>query len=171
MKVEIKYLTPENIKIFKGEFNTLNLLLIEDGILYKSVFVVSCFPVTNPYNFISVFYQKETGETEEIGIIKDISAFPEEEKNLIIETLNKHYFYYEIKKIIYIKWKFGFLLFKVETDKGEKEFYLKWERSRAIDIGRKGKLLIDIFEDRYIIPDVQELTPIERNMFTKFIYW
>jgi hypothetical protein len=171
MKVEIKYLTPENIKIFKGEFNTLNLLLIEDGILYKSVFVVSCFPVTNPYNFISVFYQKETGETEEIGIIKDISAFPEEEKNLIIETLNKHYFYYEIKKIIDIKWKFGFLLFKVETDKGEKEFYLKWERSRAIDIGRKGKLLIDIFEDRYIIPDVQELTPIERNMFTKFIYW
>jgi hypothetical protein len=171
MKVEIKYLTPENIKIFKGEFNTLNLLLIEDGILYKSVFVVSCFPVTNPYNFISVFYQKETGETEEIGIIKDISAFPEEEKNLIIETLNKHYFYYEIKKIIYIKWKFGFLLFKVETDKGEKEFYLKWERSKAIDIGRKGKLLIDIFEDRYIIPDVQELTPIERNMFTKFIYW
>jgi hypothetical protein len=171
MKVEIKYLTPENIKIFKGEFNTLNLLLIEDGILYKSVFVVSCFPVTNPYNFISVFYQKETGETEEIGIIKDISAFPEEEKNLIIETLNKHYFYYEIKKIIDIKWKFGFLLFKVETDKGEKEFYLKWERSKAIDIGRKGKLLIDIFEDRYIIPDVQELTPIERNMFTKFIYW
>jgi hypothetical protein len=171
MNIEIKYLTPENIKILKVEFNTINLLLIEEGILYKSVFVVSCFPITNPYNFISVFYQKETGEIEEIGIIKDISIFPEEEKKLIIETLNKHYFYYEITKINDIKWKFGFLLFKVETDKGEKEFYLKWERSRAIDIGKKGKLLIDIFEDRYIIPDVQKLTPMERNMFTKFIYW
>lgn len=166
-----EYLTPENVKFSKGELNNLNLLLVKEGIFYKSVFIVSCFPVSNPYNFLSVFYQKETGEIEEIGIIKDVSIFPEEEKKLILDTLNKHYFYYEITKIIDIKWKFGFLLFKVETDKGEKQFYLKWERSKAIDIGKKGKLLIDIFEDRYIIPDVQNLTPIEKNLFTKFIYW
>ncbi|MGB9677304.1 MAG: DUF1854 domain-containing protein [Candidatus Ratteibacteria bacterium] len=171
MKVKKDYLTPDNIKILKGEFNSINLLLIEEGILYKSVFAVSCFPVSNPYNFISMCYQKETGEIEEIGIIKDVSIFPEEEKKLIIETLNKHYFYYEITKIFDIKWKFGFLLFKVETDKGERDFYLKWERNRAIDIGKDGKLLIDIFEDRYIIPDIQKLTPVEKNLFTKFIYW
>ncbi|MCS7181183.1 MAG: DUF1854 domain-containing protein [bacterium] len=171
MNPKKEYLTPENIKIFKGEFNTINVYLVEEEILYKGVFVVSCFPISNPYNFISIFYQKETGEVEEIGIIKDISIFSEEEKKLILETLNKHYFSYEIRRIIDIRWKFGFLLFVVETDKGEKQFYLKWERSRAIEIGKRGKILIDIFEDRYVIPDVQKLTPIEKNLFTRFIYW
>ncbi|MFN4227239.1 MAG: DUF1854 domain-containing protein [Candidatus Ratteibacteria bacterium] len=166
-----EYLTPKNIKILKGEFNTINLFLIEKKILYKNVFVVSCFPISNPFNFLSVFYQKESGEIEEIGIIKNISIFTEEERKLIMETLKKYYFYYEITKIIDIKWKFGFLLFKVETDKGERQFYLKWERSKAIDIGNHGKLLIDVFEDRYVVPNVEKLSPLEKNIFTRFIYW
>lgn len=170
MSSKIEYLTPENTKISKGEFDTINIFL-KDGRIYKGVFAVSCFPVSQPYKFISLFYQKETGEVEEIGIIKDVLIFPDEEKKLILETLNKHYFSFVIKKITDIKWKFGFLLFKVETDKGEKEFYLKWERSRTIDFGEKGKILIDVFEDRYIIPDVEKLTPFEKNLFTKYIYW
>ena len=170
MSEKIEYLTHENIKIEEGEFETLNVIL-KNGIIYKGVFAVSCFPIKEPVRFISLFYQTQTGEIKEIGIIKDILDFPEEERVLILETLNKHYFAYIIKKIIDIKWKFGFLLFDVETDKGEKHFYLRWERSSAIDYKEKGKILIDIFEDRYIIPDIEKLTPIEKNIFTKYIYW
>ncbi|MCM8804316.1 MAG: DUF1854 domain-containing protein [Candidatus Omnitrophica bacterium] len=170
MNNKIEYLTPKNIKILRGEFNTINIFL-KDGRIYKGVVAISCFPIREPYKFISLFYQKETGEIEEIGIIKDVLIFPEEEKKLILETLNKHYFSFVITKIFDIKWEFGFLLFDVKTDKGEKKFYLKWERSRAIDFGERGKILIDIFEDRYIIPDVEKLTQFEKNLFTKFIYW
>ncbi|MGC8976401.1 MAG: DUF1854 domain-containing protein [Candidatus Ratteibacteria bacterium] len=166
----IKYLTPENTKIIKGEFDTINIVL-KDGRIYKGVFAVSAFPVREPNKFISLFYQKDNGEMEEIGIIKDISIFPEKEKKLILETLNKHYFSFIIIKIINIVWKFGFLLFNVETDKGERQFYLKWERSRAIDYGEKGKILIDALEDRYIIPNIEKLTQFEKNLFTKYIYW
>lgn len=167
----IDFLNPKNIKIFKGEFDTINVLKIKEGIVYKNVFFVSCFPISSPYKFISLFYQKETGEIEEIGIIKDISEFPDEERKLIFEAINKNYFCYTIKKIIDIKWRFGFLLFIVETDKGEKQFYLKWERNKAIELGKKGKILIDVFEDRYIIPDIEKLTPVEKTLFTKYIYW
>jgi len=170
MNNKIEYLTPENTKIEEGEFDTLNVFL-KNGMSYKGVFAVSCFPIKEPTKFISLFYQTPTGEIEEIGIIKDILDFPEDERILILEILNKHYFGYIIKKIIDIKWKFGFLLFDVETDKGKRQFYLRWQRSSAIDYKEKGKILIDVFEDRYIIPNIEELTPVERNIFTKYIYW
>ena len=171
MNDKIEYLTPENIKIIEGRFDTIDILLLKTGSIYKGVFAVSCFPIKAPYKFISLFYQKENGEIEEIGIIKDVSVFSEEEKKLILSTLNKHYFSYEITKIIDIKWKFGFLFFDVETDKGKKQFYLRWERSKAVDLGEKGKILIDIFEDRYVITDIDKLSPMEKTLFTRFIYW
>lgn len=169
MNNEIEYLTPQNTKILRGKFNTMNVLYKRN--LYKGVFAVSCFPVREPYKFISLFYQNENGEIEEIGIIKDIKDFSDEERKILIETLNKHYFSFIITKINDIKWRFGFLLFDVETDKGKREFYLKWERSRAIDYGERGKILIDVFEDRYIVPDIEKLSLFEKNLFTKFIYW
>jgi len=170
MNDKIEYLTPENTKIEKGEFETLNVFL-KNGKSYKGVFAIACFPIKLPNKFISLFYQTSIGEVEEIGIIKDIFDFPEEERILIYKMLNKNYFSYVIKKIVDIQWKFGFLLFNVETDKGEKQFYLRWQRNSAIEYREKGKILIDIFEDRYIVPDVEKLTPFEKNLFTKYIYW
>ncbi|MCM8772365.1 MAG: DUF1854 domain-containing protein [Candidatus Omnitrophica bacterium] len=171
MNDKLKFLTSKNTKILKGEFETMDVYFVETETLYKNVFAISCFPIREPLKFISLFYQKENGEFEEIGIIKDIFDFSENERRLILKTLNKHYFSYKIIRIFDIKWKFGFLLFHVLTDKGEKEFYLKWERSKTIDFGKKGKILIDVFEDRYLIEDIESFSPMEKNMFKRFIYW
>ncbi|MCM8818811.1 MAG: DUF1854 domain-containing protein [Candidatus Omnitrophica bacterium] len=171
MNNKIEYLTPHNTKIVEGELETMEVLLLEEGIVYKGVFAISCFPIIAPYKFISLFFQKETGEIEEIGIIKDIAEFSQKERELILKTLNKHYFYYNITKINDIKWKFGFLIFNVETDKGPKQFYLKWERSSTIDFGKTGKILIDFLGDRYIISNIDDFPPMEKSMFKRFIYW
>ena len=79
MNDKVEYLTPENTKIEEGEFETLNIFL-KNGMSYKGVFAVSCFPIKEPTKFISLFHQTQTGEIEEIGIIKDILDFPEEDR-------------------------------------------------------------------------------------------
>ena len=32
-------------------------------------------------------------------------------------------------------------------------------------------MLLDTDEDRYLIPDVRELSPRDRQMFQRYIYW
>ena len=38
---------------------------------------------------------------------------------------------------------------------------------RVID----GKILIDVNENRYLIPDIRQLSEAEQNNFSRFIYW
>jgi hypothetical protein len=168
---EIKKLTPENIKIEKDNYDSLTVEIPDENKKYYGVFASSLFPITNIYKFISLFYQDITEKIIEIGIIEQIDAFPEEEKKLILDSLNKYYFSYEIFQIFSVKLEFGMLFFDVETDKGHKKFVMRWEHSKAIDYGAKGKILIDIFEDRYVIPNVEKLHPYDYKIFTRFIYW
>ena len=169
-KDNIKILNPENTKIIKGDFDSL-LVIIDKTKKYYGVFAISAFPVINPFKFISLFYQDKTEKTHEIGIIEEIDSFSPEEKNLVLDALKKYYFFYEILHIFNVKLEFGMLFFEVETDKGNKNFAMRWEQSKAVDYGRRGKILLDVFEDRYIIPDIQKLPGYDKMLFTRFIYW
>jgi len=40
-----------------------------------------------------------------------------------------------------------------------------------VDYGQRGKVLIDVNDNRYLIPDVEAMPPKERTDFTRFIYW
>ncbi|MCX7705855.1 MAG: DUF1854 domain-containing protein [bacterium] len=167
---EIVFLDPEKIKIFRGTFETIHVQL-EDGTLYRGVFAVAAFPISNPNKYISLFCYDEREREYEIGMIEDLDRLPEQSKKLIEEALRKQYFHFEILSINSIKFAFGLLFFDVETDKGSRQFSMRWETRFAFDFGKNGKILIDIFEDRYIIRDVSKLNRIERELFTRYIYW
>jgi len=169
-KPEIVFLDPKKIKIFRGTFETIHVML-EDGSLYRGVFAVAAFPVTQPNKYISLFAYDEKDREFEIGMIEDIEQLPEESKKLIIEALKRQYFSFEILAINSIKFAYGLLFFDVETDKGPKQFSMRWETRYAYDFGGKGKILIDIFEDRYVIRDISKLSRMEQELFTRYIYW
>ena len=48
---------------------------------------------------------------------------------------------------------------------------LPWRTPYAEDYGEDGKLLHDALENRYIIPNVEELPAADRRRFTSYIYW
>ncbi len=169
-KPEVVFLDPEKIKIFRGTFETIHVQT-EDGTLHRGVFAIAAFPVSNPNKYISLFYYDERDRECEIGMIEDIDRLPEQERNLVEEALRKQYFHFEILAINSIRFAFGLLFFDVETDKGPKQFSMRWETRFAFDFGRRGKILIDIFEDRYIITDISRLNRIEQELFTRYIYW
>ncbi len=166
----IRILTPENAKIFRGTFNLLHVTVKGEG-LYRGVFAAQAFPVSSPRGFIFLYYYDLQDKQREIGMIENLDVFPPETKALLLEALAKHYFAYEIKSIRDIRFEFGILLFDVETDKGPKRFYMRWQYHRAEDYGEYGKILLDVFDDRYIIPDLRDLPPVERELFKRFIYW
>jgi hypothetical protein len=128
------------------------------------------FPVAHPNGFISIVQTAGDQDTE-LGVIRDLDEFPKEDADLIREALHRRYFVHVVTHLRSIQMKYNLLLIAVDTDKGPAEFYMRWAQDRAVDYGQKGKVLIDVNDNRYLIPDVEDMPLKERTDFTRYIYW
>lgn len=169
----VRLLTPANTTIFEGTFSLLHCAVAGDT-LYRGVYAVLMFPIRHADRFISLRYTDaaDKDKEKEIGIIDELGAFPAEHQRLVRNTLVKHYYEQVLTRIYGIDNRFGLLFFDVETQlQGRRQFVMPWRGDRAEDYGANGKILLDAFDNRYIIPDVAELPTADRNVFTSFIYW
>jgi hypothetical protein len=168
--IGVRYLTPENTTIFEGTFSLLHCA-VQGDTLYRGVFAVMMFPITHPDRYVSLRYTDEKDKEREVGVIADLNAFPEDARRLVRTTLVKHYHEQEVERIFGVEYRHGLLFFAVATPQGRREFVMPWRHDRAEDYGEKGKVLLDAFDNRYIIPDVSKLPAGDRREFTRFIYW
>lgn len=166
----LRYLTPDTCTVHLGSYDTLHVTVEGDG-TYGGVFTAYAFPVAHRDRYISLLWTSEEGEDLEIGIIRDLGEFPDDQADLIREALRRRYFIHTITKIHHVGWKYGFVAMDVETDKGPVSFMMRWRTHQAVSYGQRGKVLIDVNRNRYLIPDLDELSPRERKDFTRIIYW
>lgn len=168
--LQVQFLNSEEIKIFRGTFNLMHVTTA-DGTIYRGVYAVRAFPITCPNRYIFLFYYDEKDKSQEIGVIESLDDFPQETRDIILDVMKKHYFGYMIQKIYSINLEFGILHFEVETDKGPRSFDMRWASHRTIDLGESGKILLDVFDDQYIIQDINNLSRADRDLFTRYVYW
>lgn len=139
----------------------------ESGLLFASfkgrekerVAPIRMFPLQYEEEFISVRrenYQRSDKETE-IGIIRTLDDFPEEEKKLILNELERRYFAPRIKSVISVKEELGNTFWKVETDKGENEFTMTDMNTNVTRLTKGRVMLTDVYSNRYFIPDITKL--------------
>jgi hypothetical protein len=48
---------------------------------------------------------------------------------------------------------------------------MRWSQSQVQDFGDRGKVLVDVDDNRFLVPDVQALLPRERDLFQRYVYW
>jgi len=169
-----RYLTPEDAIIHLGNRGALHVTMKRGELrIYGGVYAVYLFPVRHNGKFISLRHTVpgEKNEDVEIGIILDLAQWPAEAQALIQDALKRHYFIHEIQRIHHVGMKFGFIEMDVETDKGHRVFLMHWRGDQAVDYGRKGKIILDVDQNRYLIPDINNLDPHERSEFERYIYW
>jgi hypothetical protein len=171
-KTGVRRLAPAETKIFEGTFSLLHCAVTGDD-LYRGVFAVRMFPIRYPDQFISLRYTTTDDKEKEIGIIENLNAFDAQSQALIRASLVKHYYEQIICGIRGIEYKYGLLFFKVvmAVDQTERDFIMRWSTNSAEEYGEHGKVLIDVHENRYILPDVNQLPTSERREFTSYIYW
>ena len=166
-----RYLTPELCKIHLGTHGALHVTVKDDRI-YGGVFAAYAFPVAYPDQYISLIHSAgEDKEQIEIGIIRSLDEFPPEQADLVRQALRQRYFVHSIQAIKKIGWKYGFIAIEADTDKGPVSFMMHWSTDRAVDYGGRGKILIDVDDNRYLIPDLDALDPRQRSDFQRYIYW
>lgn len=166
----VRRLTPQNCQIFEGTYSLLHCTVVGDQI-YRGVFASLAFPVSQPDRFICLRYHDSDGKNKEIGLIEDLSQFDEHARRLILQSLRKHYYEQRITRIHKISYKFGLLFVEVETERGRQQFTMRWQVDRAQDYGEHGKVLLDTFDNRFIIPDIRKLPSRDRVKLLRYIYW
>ena len=173
----VRFLMPDMCKIHLGTHGALHVTVLNERI-YGGVYAAYAFPVAYPDNYISLIHILGTaGELKrrereiEIGVIRDLNEFPQAAADLVREALRRRYFIHTITRLREIGWKYGFVGLEVDTDKGPVSFLMRWQHDRAVDYGRRGKVLIDVDDLRYLIPDLDKLSNSEREQFQRYIYW
>jgi len=169
-RTRTRYLTPDICRIHVGKHGALSVT-VKGEKTYGGVYAAYAFPVVHTNKFISLMQSIGEGEDLEIGIIRDLNEFFWDQVALIREALARRYFIHTITKINDMGLDHGLIALDAETDKGRVKCLVQWKGDRAVDYGRRGKLLIDVDGNRYAIPDVEELSPGERSAFTRLIYW
>ena len=167
---EVRYLHPDTCKVHLGTHDTLHVSIPGERI-YGGVYAAYVFPVAYSSEFISLIHTGGDDDEREIGIIRDLAEFPEDQARLVREALARRYFIHKILRIHKVGWKYGMVRMDVETNKGRIDFLMRWKHNRAVDYGHRGKVLIDINRNRYLIPDLQGLSLKERSDFRRIIYW
>ena len=145
-------LTPQNavFKRSKGGLISLDLKNIDDtnetnetgetNEFFERIVIFRCFPITNPDEFLSVREpdSKKMGRGKEIGMIRYMKDFPEEQQKLFLEELDRRYFSPEITKIHSVKDKFGYTYWETETNAGNMTFIINnpFSNIRLMEDGR-----------------------------------
>jgi hypothetical protein len=168
---QVRFLDPQTCRVHLGSHGALHVTITGERI-YGGVYAVYAFPVAYPNGYVALMHNTgEGGKDIEVGIIRDLAAFPADQTALIREALARRYFVHTIQRLRGIGWQYGFVHVEADTDKGPVEFLMRWQYDCAVDYGRRGKVLIDVDDNRYLIPDVEALLPGELTDFRRYIYW
>ena len=162
-------LTLENAKFKRSKGGLISLdLKNPDGEneFFERIVIFRCFPITNPDEFLSVREpdSSKMGRGKEIGMIRYMKDFPEDQQKLFIEELDRRYFSPEITKIHSVKEKFGYLYWDAETNAGSMTFVLNnpFSNVRRLEDGRI--FIHDIDGNSFQIKDPLKL---DANSFKK----
>jgi ATP-binding cassette subfamily B protein len=165
----LRWLTPEETRLQRGQRDTLQAAI--GDALYDGLFAVRALPAACPDQFISLRYADDDGQEHEVGLLRDLADWPAEDRALLEQALARRYFVRVITVIDSIESKYGLLTFQVQTDRGPVRFTMRHSHSQAQEYGENGKLLLDVDDNRYLIPDVDALPRRQHLLFRRYVYW
>lgn len=154
MSDKIEYLTPAEISFSENESG---LIMASIGNTpSQRVAVLRMFPFEYAQEYLCVRYENysRSDKESEIGIIRRLSDFDDEQINIVCRELDKRYFIPEIIKVNEVKDEFGHTRWKTETTAGEREFTVTDMSSNVLNLGNNKIMLVDVYGNRYCFPDV-----------------
>ena len=165
-----RWLKPEFTRLRRGPARELQVEVAGEE-NYRGVFSLWCFPITFPNRYITLSYHDTEGRTREIGIIENLADWPKESQALVKNALLQHYLFHYVEKVYSVRKFSQFLSVRARTHIGNVDFVLRHSSDSAKNYGANGKMLIDIEDNLYIVPDINALSRTERDTFERYIYW
>ena len=157
---EIHWLDPARASLTAGPHGLPTLHI--DGTQYTGVSIVRAFPASHSEEFLSVRWADEARPAE-LGMIRRLSDWPPPTRELLLRALNRRYLLRVIHAFDSIRDENGFVNCLAETDDGKTAFTLRNNPSCVKRFGQNGRLLTDLDDNHYLIPDVNGLSAAHRR--------
>lgn len=144
--------------ITASENNLVDLTLANGGI-FTRLEPRRLFPVSRTKSYITLI--DENGN--EAALIRDLHDLDHKSLDIIEQSLNDYYLVPYITAILSVTEKYGTLHWRVETNRGVKEFDIR-NRNHDIRIYDDGCVRVrDSDDNRYVISDYRKLDRHSRN--------
>jgi hypothetical protein len=136
------------------------LRLERDDRCWLDVKPVWASPLSYPGKYLGLLDTKD----KEILMIDDPANLDQENREILLFELDRRYLSARVKSIIKVSTEFGSTYWKVNTDKGEKEFITQSLQENAQWMGPRQLLLIDVDGNRFEIGDTDLLDERSQQM-------
>jgi len=164
--LRLRYITKENAEFARTEGGFVSLKIEDEE--YPRIQVVRSFPFTEPDAYISIRQPDE--KAKEIGIIRDLNTDVDEDTaKMLREQMAVRYFTPKIERIYNIRDEYGFAYFDVLTDHGRCKFAIHMGRGSVVNLSDTRLMITDLDKNRFEIPDIRTLTPIELKKLDLFL--
>lgn len=160
---EIPWLHPASTRFEVGIHDSLTMET--EGTQYAAVFAVRAFPASHSEEFLSIHYADDSGQEHEIGIIRNLAEWTDEARHLVRRSLNRRYLLRVVKSLITTPEKNGLVACSADTDDGEVQFTVHNNPHRVTRFGCNGWLLTDVDDNHFLIPDLNSLPFLHRQLF------
>ena len=155
--VKVVYLKADNATFaMKNGFLSLSITADREDFekeSYPRVFLHRDFPFELPWEYISVIDE----DKKEIGIIRNVTDFADEQKQLIVTELERKYYAPRIQKILSVKERYGFSYWRVVTEDGEFSFTLQDTFRSILKIDEEHAVLFDVDGNRFELNNISSL--------------
>jgi hypothetical protein len=154
-------ITAENL--YRDSFG---LLKLKRGTENEEIAVrpMRAFPLSEPEHYVVLL----DGDGNEVELIPDLAALPQEPRELLLHELEKSYFLPELVRVMEITDDFGIQRWEVETDRGPRVFEVRSrEDLRWI---HPGHLLVrDVDGNRYEVKRFDDLDTHSRLKIESYL--
>lgn len=118
-----------------------------------NVSVFRAFPLSAPYNFLSI----RTEKNKELGLLADPTALESASRMIVEEEIRRRYMLPVVRRVIRLRERFEILECLVETDRGTCHFSIRNLRENLLRPQPNRYILTDVDGNRFDIPDLREL--------------
>ena len=123
--------------------------------------VLRAFPLSSPDEYIVL----RDGAGKELGVVEKLSDVKAEQRELLMDALDKQYFLPRVLKIHSLYERFGSAVWDVETDRGPIKINTKSLVDALTEMGDGRYLLRDSEDNRYEIREVEKMDELSQRLF------
>lgn len=164
----IRWLEPGDVRFFRDGSGAIRATVRSDRTVLRPA-LYRAFPISAPDSFIEL--REEGGQA--VGMLKELAGLDPSSRELAEELLRERYVIPKIQMIEDIRSDFGMWVWRVKTDRGDREFAIRSPREdiRQIPLvgpagGRIRKVRItDVDGNIYEIPDLYGLDDRSQALF------
>ncbi|MCH5324015.1 MAG: DUF1854 domain-containing protein [Eubacterium sp.] len=164
----LKLLDPKTVEFIPEASGLLTLKY--EGEEWNRVTLTRLVPFDSTDEYVSATYKNEREEWKEIGVLKNVSDLPDDQRQIVEEFLNFKYYIPIITKIKKITDnRMGYLFLQAETTAGEKRIAVNdwWHNFRMIQ--NKMISVTDADGNRYLIPEISKMDKASIKKLQLFI--